>query len=229
MRTDGINSIVCQTPHRPFTVNQLTHTVVDFIFPALSAISSTMSFVLLRLIQNPDCMRRVQRELDDIVGRGRLPTLDDRQHLPCMEATLRECMRLDTLVANNVPHVALADTKVGGFDLPKGGFVITVLQSAHTDAQAFADPLAFRPARFLDADGRLNLRADLSLPFGAGKRLCAGETFARNMLFLFVAAILQNFDLSAPAGETLPDPALEPQTTGTIKTPPDFRLKFTSR
>lgn len=35
------------------------------------------------------------------------------------EATLRESMRLDTLANNGVGHVALRDTKVGGYDLPK--------------------------------------------------------------------------------------------------------------
>lgn len=188
-----------------------------------------MSFALLRLIMNPECMRRVQHELDTVVGRGRLATLDDRVHLPYLEAALRESMRLDTLVANNVPHQALRDTKVGGYDLPKGGLVLVVLQSAHTDGRVFRDALTYRPERFLSPNGDFTVRLDRSLPFGAGKRLCAGETFARNMLFLYTAALLQNFDVSAPVGEVLPDPGMETQTTGTIKTPPDFRLKFTSR
>lgn len=39
--------------------------------------------------------------------------------MPFVEATLRESMRLDTLAPNGVPHLALNDTKVGGYDLPK--------------------------------------------------------------------------------------------------------------
>lgn len=39
--------------------------------------------------------------------------------LPLVEAGLRESMRLETLVPVNVPHRALRDTKVGGYDLPK--------------------------------------------------------------------------------------------------------------
>lgn len=59
--------------------------------------------------------------------------------------------------------------------------------------------------------------------------MCAGETFARNILFLFLTAILQNFNISVPEGHTLPHPALELQTSGLIKTQPDFWLKFDSR
>lgn len=222
---------VCVFPVWPtvHAVAQLTHIVVDFIFPALTAIGTTMSFVLLRLIENPKYMERVQHELDTVVGSGRLATLDDRVHLPLLESTLRESMRLDTLVPNNVPHVALRDTKVGGYDVPQGCLVVVVLQSAHTDQRAFRDAFTFRPERFLNPNGSFNMRLDKSLPFGAGKRLCAGETFARNMLFLYTAAVLQNFDVSAPAGEVLPVPAAEPIPTGIIKTMPDFRLKFTSR
>lgn len=63
----------------------------------------------------------------------------------------------------------------------------------------------------------------------SGKRLCAGETFARNILFLMLCAILQNFNIEVPEGHTFPHPALELQTTGTVKSQPDFWLRFKSR
>lgn len=148
--------------------------------------------------------------------------------MPLTEATLRESLRLDTLVPNGVPHVALRDTTVAGYDLPEGSVVFTMLQASHEDEDVYKDGLKFNPDRFISR-GTLCLRLDTSLPFGAGKRLCAGETFARNTMFLMLATILQNFNFSAPAGCTVPDPALEPHTTGIIKLPPDFWLKFEAR
>lgn len=62
-----------------------------------------------------------------------------------------------------------------------------------------------------------------------GKRLCAGETFARNILFLYLATILQNFNVSVPPGHVMPNPAIEHNRTGIIKTTPNFYLKFASR
>lgn len=88
--------------------------------------------------------------------------------MPYTEATLREIMRLETGVPSGVPHAALYDTKLCGYDLPKGSFVVTGLQSAHMDASKFNTPEAFHPERFLDVKGGLNLQSDVSMPFGAG-------------------------------------------------------------
>lgn len=64
------------------------------------------------------------------------------------------------------------------------------------------------------------------MSFVAGKRLCAGETFARNKIFLTVTSILQNFNLK-PDGDTLPD--LNQTSCGLIRIPDDFWLKLEAR
>lgn len=200
------------------------------MLPSLIAISTAMCLTLKRFILHPEVMRRARSELDTIVGSGRLPTLDDRQRMPYFEACIRESLRLDTLVPSNLAHRALVDTKLGEYTVPKDGIVITVFHSAHLDESEFADARTFRPERFLHANtGDLDVALDKSLPFGLGKRLCAGETFSRNMMFLFLAAILQSFDLSTVPGERFAHPAHDEQATGFTKTVPDFRLKFTSR
>lgn len=56
----------------------MVHTTVDFMFPSITAIGITISHALLRLVQQPELIKRCQNEIDDIVGHGRLPTLDDR-------------------------------------------------------------------------------------------------------------------------------------------------------
>lgn len=60
------------------TVEQITHAFVDFLFPALSAVASTITFLLQRLILNTDYMEKCQRQIDEVVGNGRLASLDDR-------------------------------------------------------------------------------------------------------------------------------------------------------
>lgn len=49
--------------------------------------------MILAMSLYPDVMRRVQAELDCVVGRGRLPTIADRPNLPYLEATLKEALR----------------------------------------------------------------------------------------------------------------------------------------
>lgn len=98
----------------------------------------------------------------------------------------------------------------------------------HMDKEYWGDPEAFRPERFFNAEGKIDLKKDITLPFGAGKRLCAGETFARNLTFLFVSAIYQNFSLKLPPGEDINE-LLEKKTVGLITNTPDYWIQFVSR
>lgn len=78
---------------RGYLKEQFLMIVTDFLFPSLSAIESQVAFMLRHLMNRPDLMKKVQEEIDDVVGQGRLPSLDDRVNLPLCEATLRESMR----------------------------------------------------------------------------------------------------------------------------------------
>lgn len=136
-------------------------------------------------------------------------------------------MRYETLVPSGLPHKALEDTTFMGYNIPKGCIIITALEAVSNDTQTWDQPERFIPERFLDDNGKLCLQKDQSLPFGAGKRLCAGETFARNMLFLFTAGFFQNFNVTVPDGGSIPD--FSQNATGLIKTSPDFWVKVVPR
>lgn len=60
-----------------------------------------------------------------------------------------------------------------------------------------------------------------------GRRLCAGETFARNSIFLFLTALLQNFTVRAPDNQTIPN--LKNASSGIFTSSPNFWLKFEAR
>lgn len=63
--------------------------------------------------------------------------------------------------------------------------------------------------------------------FFTGKRLCAGETHARNLLFLTITAVLQNFDISMPDESKLPEQ--NDYETGGITVVPKYYVKFDAR
>ena len=41
----------------------------------------------------PEAQRRAQEEIDRVVGKSRLPTLEDRENLPYVEAIVKETLR----------------------------------------------------------------------------------------------------------------------------------------
>ena len=52
-----------------------------------------LSWFFPAMVAYPEKQRKCQEELDAVVGRSRLPTFEDREHLPYLTATVREILR----------------------------------------------------------------------------------------------------------------------------------------
>lgn len=70
-----------------------------------------------------------------------------------------------------IPHRALRDTTIQGFNIPKDTMVIANLNAVLMDEKLYDHPHEFRPERFLDSKGNLTV-PDHYLPFGFGE-FCA--------------------------------------------------------
>lgn len=79
-------------------------------------------------------------------------------------------MRHETLVPSSIPHLSMQPTKFQGYDVPFQTAMFPSLYALHMDKDYWGDPENFRPERFLDENGKLDLKLDKSLPFGAGKK-----------------------------------------------------------
>lgn len=105
--------------------------------------------------------------------------------------------------------------------------MFSALGAANNDEKVWTEPELFKPERFLDENGHVNVKLDKSLSFSAGKRVCPGETFARNAMFLVAAAVAQNFDITMAANEKMPTP--DQTHTGLLRAAPKFWMKFSPR
>ncbi|XP_049797832.1 probable cytochrome P450 304a1 [Schistocerca nitens] len=207
-----------------YSTDQLGVMMFDTFLPSSMVQSTVLTWALMYVAFFPEVQKRVQQELDSIIGPSRLPNLNDRPNLPYTEATLRETMRFQTLLPIGIPHLALDDAKVKGYNIPKGTVVVTNLWSMHMDKDVWGDPDRFRPDRFLGPDGKITNK-DYTLPFSTGKRVCPGETFARQNMFLMLAAILQNFFIRS---DGVPPPCIS-NIPGVVETPPALWVEFQAR
>jgi len=66
----------------------------------------------------PDVQKRVQAELDSVVGRKRLPTFEDRASLPYLEATIKESLRFHPPTPLGIAHRLIEDDVVQGKKSP---------------------------------------------------------------------------------------------------------------
>ncbi|KAB1274034.1 Cytochrome P450 2F3 [Camelus dromedarius] len=117
---------------------------------------------------------RVQEEIDRVVGRERLPALEDRASMPYTDAVIHEVQRFADIIPMSLPHRVIRDTAFRGSLLPKGTDIITLLNTVHCDPSQFLTPQEFNPDHFLDASQSFK-KSPAFMPFSAGRRLCLGE------------------------------------------------------
>lgn len=134
--------------------------------------------------------QRLQQEVDLVVGRLRLPCMEDQQQLPWVMAFIYEVMRFTSYVPLTIPHSTTTDTTIMGYSIPKNTVVFINQWSVNHDPTLWSRPETFDPDRFLNANGSLNKDLTSSvLMFSMGKRRCIGEELSKRHLFLFTSLI----------------------------------------
>ncbi|KAJ7653935.1 cytochrome P450 [Mycena polygramma] len=162
--------------------------------------SGVLSWFMLAMVLFPDVQRKIQEELDAVVGRSRLPNFADRERLPYLQATVREALRWHPVDPVGLPHQSLEDDWYEGYFIPKGTICIANVWALNRDVEAYgADAADFNPSRYLDEKGQLKpALADTKeghVSYGFGRRICIGRHVANNSLFIGIACILWGADI----------------------------------
>jgi cytochrome P450 len=158
--------------------------------------------------QHPEWAQRASHEVDQVLG-SRLAAARDVSQLALCQGIWLEAMRLYP-PAWMIGRRCLRPTHIGQEPIPAGSIMSLSQWVTHRDPQIYALPEQFCPQRWV-GQGPPRLAY---FPFGAGPRLCIGETFARLEGVLILASLLQRFRFRA-LGPELPRPiprvTLEPR------------------
>lgn len=199
---------------------------VNNVFGAgVETTSTTLRWAFLYMIAHPDLQRRVQDELDAVIGRDRLPRLSDRLNLPFTMATILEIQRHASILFLGFPHLAECDTTLCGYDIQEGAMIISNLWAVHHDPRFWSEPERFIPERFLDDNGAVQQHEEHMIPFSIGRRVCPGENLAKMELFLFFSHLMHQFNFEKADSSEL---SLEGKV-GLTYTPQTYELRAVKR
>ncbi|KAJ3787492.1 cytochrome P450 [Lentinula aff. detonsa] len=174
----------------------------------------------------PEVQAKAQAELDAVVGNDRLPSFEDRDHLPYMQAVTLETLRWFSVVPTSVPHRVTEDNVFKGYFIPKGALVLSNLWQMNHDPEVYHDPMSFKPERFLGPNPELDPREAC---FGFGRRICPGRVLADASVFISCAMALAVFNISKYSENGV---VIEPdrnQSSGTISHPSSFKCTISPR
>ncbi|XP_010552113.1 PREDICTED: geraniol 8-hydroxylase-like [Tarenaya hassleriana] len=175
--------------------------LMDLVLGGTGTSSSTIEFAMAELITKPEMMKRVQQELDQVVGKDNIVEESQIPKLPYLLAVIKETLRLHPAAPLSVPRQPSETTIVAGYTIPKDSKVFFNTWAIQRDLSLWEKPLEFNPERFLDKLYDFNGNDTSYLPFGFGRRICPGIPMAERMISYNLATLLHSFDWKIPEGK----------------------------
>jgi cytochrome P450 len=159
--------------------------------------ANTLAWMIHLLHRHPQALARAR---DEVLRHAPDPaafTSEQIGALDYLEACAHETMRLKP-VAPSLPVQAVKDTTIAGIEVPAETLVVGLMRHDALDDKYFPDAAAFKPERWL-AGGSSAAAASsakrVSMPFGAGARVCPGRYLALMEMKLAMAMLLSSFEI----------------------------------
>jgi cytochrome P450 len=176
---------------------QIRDEVLTLMLAGHETTANALAWAWLLLDRHPTAADRLHAEVDALPD---APGFDDLGRLPWTRAVVAESMRLYP-PAWAVGRRLLADVELDGWPVPARSICIASQWITHRDPRWWTEPLACRPERWLDPAGRYDDAAPgqprgAYFPFGMGRRVCIGESFAWTEAVLVLATLARRW---APA------------------------------
>ena len=174
--------------------------VLTMLLAGEDTTANTLAWMIDLLQRNPEVLRKAQDEVHRVAGDSTAFTPEQMSQLDYVEACAHETMRLKP-VAPFFAVQALRDSVIADIRVPEGTLVWCALRHDSLQERHFAEPLKFDPQRWLGEPGQASASASsakrISMPFGAGPRVCPGRYLALLEIKMAMAMLLAHFDIES--------------------------------
>lgn len=184
------------------SLKRLTDEALVFTGAGSETTSHTLTVIMVHLLENPSCLKILQRELDACMpDPSRLVSWQELSQLPYLSGVIQEGLRLSLGVTTRNPRVSSQDRSYDKWSIPAGTPVSQSAPFVLMDPEIFPDTKSFKPERWLGEDRRT--LESYQIVFGRGSRACIGINLAYAELFMATAALLRQmeFELAGSSRE----------------------------
>jgi cytochrome P450 len=191
--------------------------VLTMLLAGEDTTANTLAWMIYLLDRHPVAQRRAREE----VLAKNAEKYEDMVVLPFIDACINETMRLRP-VAPILILQPTRDTVIDRIEVPKGTLLMCLMRAGPTDERRFPDARAFDPERWLSGASASSAKR-VTMPFGAGPRLCPGRYLAMLEMRMVMAMLLSGFDIE---GVTTPDGREAQEHLAFTMYPVGLRLKL---
>ena len=178
---------------------QVAGNVLTLLLAGEDTTANTLAWMIHLLWRNPQALARATEEVRRVVADVTNPAFDEMTQLNYVEACAHETMRIKP-VAPILPLETLREMTIGDVRVPAGIVVTSLMRRDAMSDSHLPRAAAFEPERWL-ADGGPGAMANavkrLSMPFGAGPRICPGRYLALLEMKMAMATLLGRFDIES--------------------------------
>ncbi|XP_038905158.1 cytochrome P450 CYP82D47-like [Benincasa hispida] len=180
-------------------------TCLAMILGGFDTTATTMTWALSLLLNNQETLKKAKLELEEQVGRQKQVRESDVKNLIYLQAIVKETLRLYPAAPLSIPRESIEDCSIFGYHIPSRTRLIVNLQKLQRDPLVWEEPNEFQPERFLTSKKEFFVRGQSPqlIPFGSGRRICLGISFALQVIHLTLANLLHEFEIDRPSKDLL--------------------------
>ncbi|XP_074321252.1 cytochrome P450 736A117-like [Silene latifolia] len=184
----------------PIERDSIKGVILDMFSAGTDTTFTVLEWAMTELLRNYAVMQELKNEVRGITGKKAYVHEDDLEQMKYLKAVIKETLRLHPSIPLLVPRLSTQDAKINGYDIPSGTLVINNAWAIQRNPASWDDPEEFIPERFLNCSTDYRGQDFELIPFGAGRRICPGITFAIANIELVLANLIHKFDWTLPDG-----------------------------
>ncbi|XP_021720165.1 cytochrome P450 71A4-like [Chenopodium quinoa] len=174
--------------------------VMDAFAAGTDTTYTVLEWAMAELLRKPRIMEQVQNEVREIGGSKDYIADEDLEKMKYLKAVIKETLRVYPPIPLLVPRESTQDVKIDGYDIAARTLVFVNAWAVQRDPATWEEPEEFRPERFLNSSIELKRQDFELIPFGGGRRMCPGMTFALANNEIVLANLVHKFKWALPAG-----------------------------
>ncbi|KAL9235601.1 hypothetical protein vseg_010346 [Gypsophila vaccaria] len=191
-----------ETTGFPVERDSIKAIILDVFSAGTDTTYTVLEWTMTELLRHPAVMEELKDEVRGITGKRSYVNEDDLEQMKYLKAVIKETLRLHPPIPLLVPRLSTQDAKINGYDIPSGTLVIINAWAVQRNPASWDHPEEFCPDRFLNCSTDYRGQDFRLIPFGAGRRICPGITFAMANIELALANLIYKFDWTLPGGAT---------------------------
>ncbi|KAG8092262.1 hypothetical protein GUJ93_ZPchr0012g21590 [Zizania palustris] len=200
---------IAEEGDRSLTDDEIVTLCSEFLNAGTDTTSTGLQWIMAELVKNPTVQAKLYNEIkatcgddDEVLERN---VRDKENKMPYLNAVVKEGLRKHPPGHFVLPHKAAEDMDVGGYLIPKGATVNFMVAEMGRDEKEWEKAMEFIPERFLPGghDASVDMHGTKGIkmmPFGVGRRICAGLNIAMIHLEYFVGSMVMEFEWKEAEG-----------------------------